>query len=115
VIVAYVLCSLIAGFGGVLLALEINSVQPSSFGVGWEMTAIAAAVLGGCSLRGGEGSILGVIIGAALIRVILNATFLLGIPDTLADATTGAVILIGVIADEIMHRLAARRRMRARP
>ena len=115
VIVAYVLCSLIAGFGGVLLALEINSVQPSNFGVGWEMTAIAAAVLGGCSLRGGEGSILGVIIGAALIRVILNATFLLGIPDTLADATTGAVILIGVIADEIMHRVAARRRMRARP
>ena len=113
VIVAYVLCSLIAGFGGVLLALEINSVQPSNFGVGWEMTAIAAAVLGGCSLRGGEGSILGVIIGAALIRVILNATFLLGIPDTLADATTGLVILVGVIADEVMHRIAARRRMRS--
>ncbi len=113
VIVAYVLCSLIAGFGGVLLALEINSVQPSSFGVGWEMTAIAAAVLGGCSLRGGEGSILGVIIGSALIRVILNATFLLGIPDTLSDATTGVVILVGVIADEIMHRIAARRRMRS--
>ena len=101
------------GFGGVLLALEINSVQPSNFGVGWEMTAIAAAVLGGCSLRGGEGSILGVIIGAALIRVILNATFLLGIPDTLADATTGLVILVGVIADEVMHRIAARRRMRS--
>ncbi|MCS7045846.1 MAG: ABC transporter permease [Gemmataceae bacterium] len=113
VIVAYVLCSLIAGFGGVLLALEINSVQPSSFGAGWELTAIAAAVLGGCSLRGGEGSILGVIIGAALIRVILNATFLLGVPDTLADATTGLVILLGVIADELFHRLAARRRLRS--
>lgn len=113
VILAYVLCSLIAAFGGILLSLDISSVQPSNFGAGWEMTAIAAAVLGGCSLRGGEGSILGVIIGAALIRVILNATFLMGIPDTLADATTGAVILIGVIADEIMHRIAARRRMRA--
>lgn len=113
VILAYVLCSLIAGLGGILLALDINSVQPSSFGVGWEMYAIAAAVLGGCSLRGGEGSILGVIVGTALIRVILNATSLLGIPDTLAEATTGVVILGGVIADEIMHRVAARRRLRS--
>lgn len=113
VIVAYVLCSLIAGLGGLLLALEVNSLQPSNFGVGWELYAIAAAVLGGCSLRGGEGSMFGVIVGTALIRVILNATSLLGIPDTLAEATIGAVILIGVIADEIMHRIAARRRMRS--
>lgn len=113
VIASYVLCSLIAAFGGMLLALDVKSVQPSGFGVGWEMYAIAAAVLGGCSLRGGEGSILGVIIGTALIRVILNATSLLGIPDTLAEATIGVVILLGVIADEIMHRIAARRRVRA--
>lgn len=110
VVIAYVLCSLIGGIGGVLFAAELNSIQPASLGEAYELYAIAAAVLGGCSLRGGEGSILGVIIGATLMRVLYNAINILGIPTYLEPAIIGAVILIGVIVDELVKRLAARRR-----
>jgi ribose transport system permease protein len=109
-ILAYVLCSLLAGVGGVLFAVELNSIQPGSLGEFYELYAIAAAVLGGCSLRGGEGSILGVIIGAALMRVLYNAINILGIPTHLEFAIIGTVILLGVIADELVKRYAARRR-----
>jgi len=113
VILAYVMCSLIAGFGGVLLALDINALQPSSFGDSWELYAIAGAVLGGCSLRGGEGSILGVVIGTALIRVLYNASSMLGISTSLEPTTIGAVILLGVMIDEIVHRISAQRQRRS--
>lgn len=112
-IAAYVICSACAGLGGVLFSLDLNSVQPSGHGDFYELYAIAAAVLGGCSLRGGEGSILGVVIGTALIRVLYNATNILGVPTQLEFATIGAVILIGVLADEVVKRLAAKRRTRA--
>jgi ribose transport system permease protein len=93
-----------------LFILEVNSGQPSDFGNFYELYAIAAAVLGGCSLRGGEGSILGVVIGAGLMLLLYNAINLLGIPTTLEFAIIGIVILIGVIADELVKRLAAKRR-----
>lgn len=109
-VVAYVICSLCAGLGGVLFALDINSVQPAGHGDFYELYAIAAAVLGGCSLRGGEGSILGVVIGAAVMRVLYNSINVLGIPTQLEFAIIGVVILLGVIADELVKRLAARRR-----
>src|SRR5207247_6583130 len=78
----------------------------------YELYAIAAAVLGGCSLRGGEGSIVGVIVGTALIRLVLNANTMLGIPSQLEPAIVGFVILAAVIVDEIIRRLAAARRQR---
>jgi ribose/xylose/arabinose/galactoside ABC-type transport system permease subunit len=103
-VTAYVLCALLAGIAGILFALDVNSVQPSVHGNFYELYAIAAAVLGGCSLRGGEGSILGVIIGTAVIRVLYNAINFLGIPTQLEFAVLGAVILAGVAADELMKR-----------
>ena len=109
-ILAYVLCSGTAGLGGLLFALDVNSVQPAAHGNFYELYAIAAAVLGGCSLRGGEGSILGVVIGAAVMRLLYNAINVSGIPTQLEFAIIGAVILAGVIADELIRRLAARRR-----
>jgi ribose transport system permease protein len=112
-ILAYVICSLTAGLGGVLFALDINSVQPAGHGEFYELYAIAAAVLGGCSLRGGEGSILGVVIGAAVMRVLYNSINVLGIPTQLEFAIIGLVILGGVIVDELVKRLAASRRVRA--
>jgi len=75
-VLAYVLCAFIAGVGGVLFALNLNTVQPENLGNFYELYAIAAAVLGGCSLRGGEGSIFGVIIGAAVMRVLYNGSSL---------------------------------------
>lgn len=110
VIMAYVICSFLAGIGGILFALDINSVQPEGIGNFYELYAIAAAVLGGCSIRGGEGTILGVVIGAALMRVLRNSITMLGIPSQLEFAIIGAVILVGVISDELVKRYAQKRR-----
>lgn len=114
VVASYVICSLLAGFGGMLFALDVNSVQPSSLGEFYELYAIAAAVLGGCSLRGGEGFILGVVIGAAVMRVLYNAINILGISTHLEFAIIGAVILAGVITDELVKKFFARRRAASR-
>lgn len=110
VIASYVFCSALAGLGGVLFALDVNSVQPSGLGEFYELYAIAAAVLGGCSLRGGEGTMLGVVIGAAIMRVLYNAINILRIPTHLEFAIIGTVILAGVIADEVVRRTMARRK-----
>ena len=110
VILAYIICALLAGFGGMLFIFDVNSAQPSDFGNFYELYAIAAAVLGGCSLRGGEGTIFGVVIGAAVMQVLRNSINLLEIPTQLEFAIIGAVILVGVIADELVKRVAAKRR-----
>jgi len=101
---AYVLSGLLAGISGVILAFYTNSVSPSSHGNFYELYGIAAAVLGGCSLRGGEGSIIGILIGTALLIVLRNLVNLLGIPSSLDFAVMGAVILAGVAADELFKR-----------
>jgi ribose transport system permease protein len=101
---AYIISALMAGIGAILLAFYTNSISPSSHGNFYELYAIAAAVLGGCSLRGGEGSVLGIVIGAALLQVLQNLVNLLGIPSSLNFAVMGTVILIGVIADQILGR-----------
>jgi ribose transport system permease protein len=101
---AYVISGLTAGVAGLLLAFYTNSVSPSSHGNFFELYGIAAAVLGGCSLRGGEGSVVGIIIGAALLQVLQNLVNLLGIPSSLNFAVMGAVILIGVIVDQLFTR-----------
>ena len=109
-ILAYVICTVLACTGGMLFALDSNSVSPSAFGNFYELYAIAAAVLGGCSLRGGEGGILGVVIGTAVMQTLYNLIQLLRIPDTLEFVIIGMVILAGVIADEVLKRVVARRR-----
>jgi ribose transport system permease protein len=114
-LLAYLICSVLAGFGGVLFVLDINAAQPSDFGNFYELYAIAAAVLGGCSLRGGEGSILGVVIGAAVMVVLSNMINLVHAQyQNIEFAIIGGVILAGVLADELVKRLAARRRAAAR-
>jgi ribose transport system permease protein len=109
---AYVVCTTLAGLGGMLFALNAGSVSPSSFGNFFELYAIAAAVLGGCSLRGGEGSILGVIIGTAVMQVLNNLIILLKIPGSLEYTIIGSVIMAGVFTDEMVKRYAARRRLK---
>ena len=104
---AYILSGALAGIAGILIAFYTNSISPSTHGNFYELYGIAAAVLGGCSLRGGEGSILGIVIGTALLQVLQNLVNLLGIPSALNFAVMGAVILVGVLADEL---LSARRR-----
>jgi ribose transport system permease protein len=96
---AYVISGFLAGICGILLAFYTNAVAPSAHGNFYELYGIAAAVLGGCSLRGGEGSVIGIIIGAAMLQVIQNLVNLLGIPSSLNFPVMAVVILIGVFAD----------------
>jgi ribose transport system permease protein len=101
---AYIISGLLTGIAGIIFAFYTNSVSPSSHGNFFELYGIAAAVLGGCSLRGGEGSIIGILIGTALLQVLQNLVNLLGIPSSLNFAVMGAVILAGVIADQFLQR-----------
>ena len=110
VILAYVVSATLAGLGGMLFVLDSNSAQPVDFGNFYELYAITAAVLGGCSLRGGEGTVLGVIVGAALIQVLRNMITLTTSHTNIEFAIIGAVLLVGVIADELVKRYAIRRR-----
>ncbi len=100
---AYIILGLLASISAIIFAFYTNSVSPSSHVNFFELYGIAAAVLGGCSLRGGEGSIIGILIGAALLQVLQNLVNLLGIPSSLNFAVMGAVILTGVIADQILQ------------
>lgn len=109
-ILAYMICSLLTGFAGIMFVLDSNSSTPSTFGNFYELYAIAGAVLGGCSLRGGESSIAGVICGTALVQVSSDAVFFLGVADTFKSTVIGAFILIGVIADELLRRFSVMRR-----
>ncbi|WP_417308405.1 ABC transporter permease [Devosia sp.] len=106
---AYVICAGLTALAAVFFAMYTRSVQPSSQGNFYELYAIAAAVLGGFSLRGGEGSIVGVILGTILLQELQNLVNLLGIPSSLNFAVMGGVILIGVIVDQQFNRYRARR------
>jgi ribose transport system permease protein len=101
---AYVLSGLLGGTSTIFLVFYTNSVSPSTFGNFYELYAIAAAVLGGCSLRGGEGSILGIVLGTALLQVLQNLVNILGIPSSLNFAVMGTVILLGVFADQQLQK-----------
>ena len=99
---AYVICSVLTVLAGILLAFYTNSISPSTHGSFYELYGIAAAVLGGCSLRGGEGSILGILLGTILIQVLQNAVNLLGVDSSLNYVVMGGVILVGVLADQLL-------------
>jgi ribose transport system permease protein len=99
IVAAYVICGLLTAISAIFFAMYTRSISPSSHGNFYELYAIAAAVLGGFSLRGGEGSIVGVVLGAILLQVLQNLVNLLGIPSSLNFAVMGSVILIGVLAD----------------
>ena len=106
IIAAYVICAVLTALVGDLSSPCTRArSRPSAHGNFYELYAIAAAVLGGCSLRGGEGSIVGVVLGTVLLQVLQNLVNLLGIPCSLNFAVMGAVILIGVLADQQFTRL----------
>ena len=105
---AYVISGTLAAVSAIIIAFYTNSISPASHGNFYELYAIAAAVVGGCSLRGGEGSVLGIVLGAALLQVLRNLVNLLDIPSSLDFAVMGAVILLGALADEVFRRRAGR-------
>lgn len=108
---AYVICAALTALSAVFFAMYTRSVSPSSQANFYELYAIAAAVLGGFSLRGGEGSIIGVVLGAILLQILQNLVNLLGIPSSLNFAVMGTVILIGVLVDQQLGVYRAHRRL----
>lgn len=109
---SYIIGAFLTGISGILFAVWTNSITPSNHGTFYELYGIAAAVLGGCSLRGGEGSIIGIIIGTALLLQLENLVNLLGIPSPLNFAVMGVVVLIGAIADQLLQKHAAKKSVR---
>jgi ribose transport system permease protein len=87
-----------------------RSISPSSHGNFYELYAIAAAVLGGFSLKGGEGSVIGAILGVVLLQELQNLVNLVGIPSSLNFSVMGGVIIIGVLVDQQWGRYRERRR-----
>jgi ribose transport system permease protein len=106
---AYVTCAVLCGIGGILYATYSNSVQPATTAQGYELYAIAAAVLGGCSLRGGEGTVLGIVIGAAVLKTLINAIGFAGITSVWEFSVIGVVILAGVLADTVYKARGAKK------
>jgi ribose transport system permease protein len=103
-VAAYVICCALVALDAILLAMYTRSISPAVHGNFYELYAIAAAVLGGFSLRGGEGSIAGVVLGTVLLQILQNLVNLLGIPSSLNFAVMGSVILVGVLADQQLSR-----------
>jgi ribose transport system permease protein len=99
----YTLCGTFAGLGGVLMAARLNSAQPA-LGSGYELDAIAAAVIGGTSLSGGEGTILGTIIGAFVISTLTNGLRILSVPQEWQIVVTGAILISAVYLDRRRRR-----------
>jgi ribose transport system permease protein len=110
IVSAYVICQVLTVLSSIYFAMYTRSIAPSAHGNFYELYAIAAAVLGGFSLRGGEGSIIGAILGVVLLQELQNLVNLLGIPSSLNFAVMGGVILIGVIADQQFGHFRERRR-----
>lgn len=101
---SYVISAVLTAAAAVLEAADVGSVPPSSSGLAYEMYGITGAVLGGCALRGGQGSLIGVVIGIAILRVIKSAVIFLGISTYWTFAVTGLVLLAAVIVDSVIRQ-----------
>jgi ribose transport system permease protein len=108
-ILAYVICSTLAGLGSVLYLLENRSALPTQAGTWLELYAITGAVLGGCSLSGGEGTVPGMLLGAAVLPLLRQLCVSANITNELEYAVIGVALLLGTIADEVLKRRSARR------
>ena len=99
-LLTYGLCGLLSGVAGVVLAGRLGSGQPS-VGRGYELIAIAAAVIGGNSLSGGKGSVFGTLIGAFILGVVSNALNLWGVASFFQIVITGGIVIVAVLADKL--------------
>ncbi len=108
-ILSYVICSFLTALYSFLAIMNSPSVAPSSAGEGYELIAIAGAVLGGCSLRGGEGTVYGIIVGTLIIRILNMMTTFWDIPSSVEGLMIGLILLIGIILDELLRRREVRR------
>jgi ribose transport system permease protein len=109
ILFVYTLCGILAGFGGVIMASQLKSGAPT-YGLTYELYVIAAVVVGGTSLSGGEGRIFGTLIGAFIIAVIQNGMNLTNVETYTQKVVLGLVILAAVLLDRLKQRRMARAR-----
>ncbi len=102
-VAVYSICGMLTGLAGMIEASRLMTGQPTA-GQGYELQAIAAVVIGGGSLRGGEGTVLGTLVGAFIMGLLANGSDLLGISPYLQQAIIGAVIILAVTVDELRKR-----------
>ena len=103
-VMAYVLCSTLATLYSFLALMNSPSVQPSSIGQNVELIAIAGAVLGGCTLRGGEGTVYGMVVGTMIIQILMKLKSFWDIPDSAEGMMIGIILLAGITVDELLRR-----------
>ncbi|MEO7196038.1 MAG: ABC transporter permease [Pseudonocardiaceae bacterium] len=101
--IVYIISGILAGFAGMIAASRVNSGQPN-FGIGLELDVIAATVIGGASLFGGEGKVVGTLLGALLIALIHNGSVLLDINTFYQQVIIGVIVWIAVIWDQYRRR-----------
>ena len=109
-LMGFILSSTLASLCGMMLVLDYSTANPADAGETWELYAITGAVLGGCSLRGGEGTIVGIVLGALVLPVLRNLLNFLEIPDAIIPVVIGMTLLLGTIADEFFRRRSAVRK-----
>ena len=116
-LLAYVLCGVFAGLGGFVFASKYGQVMTVA-GNGYEMTAIAACVLGGISLSGGLGNMVGAAIGAVIMSSISRLLVFIGLPSTYDNTITGIMLIVIVVVDALTQRrsieMARRKRLLSR-
>lgn len=116
-ILAYVLCGVFAGLGGFVFASKYGQVMTVA-GNGYEMTAIAACVLGGVSLSGGLGNVVGAALGAVIMSSISRLLVFIGLPSTYDNTITGIMLIVIVVVDALAQRrsieMARRKRLLSR-
>lgn len=103
-LVVYVICSTLAAFAGVLHLLDYSTLRSDNAGVGKELEAITGAVLGGCSIRGGEGTVVGMVLGAMVMPVLDNLITLNGMGSDVIPVIVGLTLLVGTTVDELIRR-----------
>jgi ribose transport system permease protein len=107
---AYVFTACVSGLGGVLYLMEYSSANPTTAGTLFELYAITGAVLGGCALRGGEGTVAGMVLGAAVLPLLSKlCNFTPWIGSEQEYTVIGAALLVGTIANELIRRFAPAR------
>jgi len=102
-IAVFSLSGILAALGGVILTARLG-VGESTTAIGYELDAIASAVIGGTSLSGGEGTVLGVVLGAALLGIIRNGLVLMGVSAYWQQMTIGLIIILAVVMDGLRRR-----------
>jgi ribose transport system permease protein len=109
-LIGFVISSFLASLCGVMWLLDYGEANPTNAGDMWELYAITGAVLGGCSLRGGEGTIIGAFLGAMVLPVLRNLISFMSVPDAIIPAVIGLTLLFGTLADEFFRRRSALRK-----